>query len=74
MAAGVLDLPTLVQKIRLDADTKGAEKDVQSGLARVGGAMTKVGKTATLGLTVPIVAFGAAGLKSAPRSRPAYGK
>lgn len=65
MATGALNLPTLVQKIRLDADTAGAEKDVQSGMARVGGAMTAVGKKATLGLTVPIVAFGAAGVKSA---------
>jgi len=65
MATGALNLPTLVQKIRLDADTKGAEGEVKSGLDRVGGAMVGVGKKATLGLTVPIVAFGAAGLKSA---------
>lgn len=63
--AGALDLPTLIQKVRLDADTAGAEKKVQGGLNRIGGAMTNVGKKATLGLTLPIVAFGVAGVKSA---------
>lgn len=54
--AGVLDLPTLVQKIRVDGDTKAAEGQVQSGMSRIGSTMTKAGVAASVGLTVPILA------------------
>jgi phage-related protein len=51
-----LDLPTLVQKIRVDGDTKAAEGQVQSGMSRIGSTMTKAGVAASVGLTVPILA------------------
>lgn len=65
MAAGVLDLPTLIQKVRLDADTKDAEGQSKSAMERIGGTMTKVGVGMTAAVTVPIVALATSGVKAA---------
>ncbi len=50
-----LDLPTLVQKVRVDGDTKGAEDQVTSSMGRISQKAQKAGKAASLGLTVPII-------------------
>lgn len=54
--AGTLDLPTLVQKVRVDADTKGAETQVSNSASRIGSTMQKAGVAASVGLSVPIIA------------------
>jgi len=51
-----LDLPTLVQKVRVDGDTAQAERQVESSMTRIGGKIKKAGVAASVGLTVPIIA------------------
>lgn len=63
--AGVLDLPTLVQKVRMEANTSDAEREVQGSMTRIGSSMMKVGAGMTAGLTVPIVGLVASGVKAA---------
>ena len=63
--AGVLDLPTLVQKVRMQADTKDAERDVESASSRIGSKMMKVGAGLTLGVTVPIIGLAKSGVAAA---------
>ena len=63
--AGVLDLPTLVQKVRMTSDTAGAERDVEAASKRIGSSMMKVGAGLTAGLTVPIVGLASSGVKAA---------
>ncbi len=60
-----LDLPTLVQRVRIDADTKGAEGQVQSSMQRIGGTMTKVGVGLSAAVTVPIVGMAVSSVKAA---------
>lgn len=62
---GGLDLPTLIQRIRLDADTSGGEKDAQSAVQRIGSTITKAGVGLTAAVTVPLIAFGKAGIDAA---------
>ena len=63
--AGVLDLPTLVQKVRLNSDTAQAERDTQSAMTRIGSSMTKIGAGMTAAVTVPIIGLAAAGVNAA---------
>lgn len=60
-----LNLPTLVQKVRLDADTKGAEDQVSGSMSRIGGTMTKVGVGLTAAVTVPIIGMAATSVSAA---------
>lgn len=60
-----LDLPTLVQKVRVGADTQAGEREATSSLQRIGGTATKVGIGMTAGLTVPILAMAKAGVTAA---------
>lgn len=63
--AGVLDLPTLVQRVRLSSDTRDGEAEFTGSLDRIGSKMTKVGAGLTAGLTVPIVGLAISGVKAA---------
>lgn len=63
--AGVLDLPTLVQRIRLDSDTAKGEADAKSATQRIGGTLTKIGAGLTAGVTLPIVGLATAGVSAA---------
>lgn len=60
-----LDLPTLVQKVRIDSDTAAGEKAATGSLQRIGGTATKVGIGMTAGLTVPILAMAKTGVDAA---------
>lgn len=60
-----LNLPTLVQRVRLDADTKTAEDQTSGAMSRIGGTMTKVGIGLTAAVTVPIIGMAATSISAA---------
>lgn len=63
--AGVIDLPSLVQRVSLKSDTADAENETRGALTRIGDSSVKAGKVLTAGLTVPIVGMAVAGIKAA---------
>lgn len=65
MAAGVLDLPTLVQKVRVSSDTAAAEGQTRGAMTRIGEGAVRAGKAMSVGLTVPIVGLAISGVKAA---------
>lgn len=60
-----LNLPALIQKVRVETDTAAGEAQVASSFSRMGGAMTKVGKGLSVALTLPVIAFGVSSVKAA---------
>lgn len=60
-----LSLPTLIQKIRVSADTADAEAKTQGALDRFGSKVTKTGAILTGALTLPIVGLAAASVSAA---------
>lgn len=65
MAGGFLNLPTLVQKIRVESDTRDAEDSVARSMTSIGNSISKVGIGLTVGVTAPILGFAAASVSAA---------